>query len=88
MTAQHLGYEDTPTRKIEEIIMAENISHDARWSEYPAEEWSDALVQSMKLGGIDHLFFVSGSEIAFWQEKRRQGERERLADAEARHRSS
>jgi len=68
MTAQHLGYEDTPTRKIEEIIMAENISHDARWSEYPAEEWSDALVQSMKLGGIDHLFFVSGSEIAFWQE--------------------
>jgi acetolactate synthase-1/2/3 large subunit len=48
--------------------MAENISHDARWSEYPAEEWSDALVQSMKLGGIDHLFFVSGSEIAFWQE--------------------
>src|SRR5947208_14994488 len=22
----------------------------------------------MKLGGVDHLFFVSGSEIAFWQE--------------------
>ncbi len=48
--------------------MAEAISHDARWSEYPGEDWSDALVQSMKLGGIDHLFFVSGSEIAFWQE--------------------
>jgi acetolactate synthase-1/2/3 large subunit len=48
--------------------MAETISHDARWGEYAAEEWSDAMVQSMKLGGIDHLFFVSGSEIAFWQE--------------------
>ena len=48
--------------------MAEAISHDARWSEYPGDDWSDALVQSMKLGGIDHLFFVSGSEIAFWQE--------------------
>ena len=48
--------------------MADTISHDARWGEYPGDEWSDALVQSMKLGGIDHLFFVSGSEIAFWQE--------------------
>src|SRR2546427_730974 len=48
--------------------MSDTISHDARWSEYPAEEWSDALVTSMKLGGVDHLFFVSGSEIAFWQE--------------------
>lgn len=48
--------------------MAETISHDARWSEYRAEEWSDAMVQAMKLGGIEHLFFVSGSEIAFWQE--------------------
>lgn len=45
--------------------MADAISHDARWSEYPGEEWSDAMVQAMKLGGIDHLFFVSGSEIAF-----------------------
>src|SRR5215469_18106885 len=48
--------------------MADTISHDARWSEYPGEEWSDALVTAMKLGGVDHLFFVSGSEIAFWQE--------------------
>ena len=48
--------------------MADTISHDARWGEYPGEEWSDAMVQAMKLGGIDHLFFVSGSEIAFWQE--------------------
>ena len=48
--------------------MADAITYDARWREYPGDEWSDALVQSMKLGGIDHLFFVSGSEIAFWQE--------------------
>ncbi len=48
--------------------MVDTISHDARWSEYGAEEWSDALVAAMKLGGVDHLFFVSGSEIAFWQE--------------------
>jgi acetolactate synthase-1/2/3 large subunit len=41
---------------------------DLRWKEYNAEEWSDALVAAMKLGGIEHLFFVSGSEIAFYQE--------------------
>lgn len=41
---------------------------DPRWGEYPADEWSDAVVGAMKLGGIDHLYFVSGSEIAFWQE--------------------
>lgn len=48
--------------------MAEASSVDARWQEYSADEWSDALVAAMKLGGVDHLFFVSGSEIAFWQE--------------------
>src|SRR5213593_5309680 len=48
--------------------MAETISHDLRWQEYGTDEWSDALVQAMKLGGVEHLFFVSGSEIAFWQE--------------------
>jgi acetolactate synthase-1/2/3 large subunit len=39
-----------------------------RWSEHPADEWSDAIVASMKLGGVDHLFFVSGTEIIFYQE--------------------
>src|SRR4051812_30795826 len=38
------------------------------WKEYRADEWSDALVAAMKLGGIDNLFFVSGSESAFLQE--------------------
>jgi acetolactate synthase-1/2/3 large subunit len=41
---------------------------DPRWTQYPAEEWSDAIVAAMKLGGIENLFFVSGSEIAFYQE--------------------
>ncbi len=44
------------------------ISTNPRWSEHPADEWSDAIVASMKLGGIDHLFFVSGTEIIFYQE--------------------
>ena len=39
-----------------------------RWHEYPGEEWSDAIVAAMKLGGIDYLFFISGTEMAFFQE--------------------
>jgi acetolactate synthase I/II/III large subunit len=39
-----------------------------RWREYPAEEWSDVIVAAMKLGGIDFLFFISGTEMAFFQE--------------------
>jgi acetolactate synthase-1/2/3 large subunit len=38
------------------------------WTEVPAEEYSDAVVAAMGLGGIDHLFFTSGSEIMFYQE--------------------
>jgi acetolactate synthase I/II/III large subunit len=41
---------------------------DPKWKEYGADEWSDALVAAMKLGGVEHLFFVSGSEIGFYQE--------------------
>jgi len=48
--------------------MSEPVRVDSRWKEYGADEWSDALVAAMKLGGVEHLFFVSGSEIAFWQE--------------------
>ena len=40
----------------------------SRWNDYGADEWADAVVASMKLGGIDNLFFVSGSEISFFQE--------------------
>ncbi len=38
------------------------------WNEYPADEWTDAVVAAMKLGGVDHLFFVSGTELAYFQE--------------------
>jgi acetolactate synthase I/II/III large subunit len=41
---------------------------DPKWKEYGADEWSDALVAAMKLGGVEHLYFVSGSEIGFYQE--------------------
>ncbi len=41
---------------------------DQRWGTYHAEECADAIVASMKLGGIDNLYFVSGSETAFYQE--------------------
>lgn len=33
-----------------------------------AAEWSDSLVASMRLGGVEEIFFVSGSELAFLQE--------------------
>lgn len=38
------------------------------WVETAGDEWSDAIVASMKLGGIDNLFFVSGSEVGYFQE--------------------
>jgi acetolactate synthase I/II/III large subunit len=41
---------------------------DGRWREYGAEEWCDPVVAAMKLGGVDRLFFVSGSELSFYQE--------------------
>src|SRR3990172_2103472 len=44
------------------------IAGDVRWREYGADEYSDALVAALKLGGVEHLFFVSGSDIMFLQE--------------------
>lgn len=38
------------------------------WTEIKTDEASDAIVASMAMGGIDHLFFTSGSEIASYQE--------------------
>src|SRR3954447_5318716 len=34
----------------------------------PAEQAAEALVASMKLNGIDRLWFTSGTELAFFQE--------------------
>ncbi len=44
------------------------MTSDNFWSSYRTDEWSDAMVAAMKLGGVDHLFFVSGTEINFFQE--------------------
>jgi acetolactate synthase I/II/III large subunit len=43
-------------------------AEDRAWAKIPADEVSDAIVAAMALGGVDHLFFTSGSEIAFYQE--------------------
>jgi acetolactate synthase-1/2/3 large subunit len=38
------------------------------WTEVPADEIGDAIVAAMGLGGVDYMFFNSGSEIMFLQE--------------------
>jgi acetolactate synthase-1/2/3 large subunit len=39
-----------------------------RWTNVAADENADAIVAALALGGVEHLFFTSGSEIAFFQE--------------------
>ncbi len=50
------------------MSITERVEATHAWTQIPADEVSDAIVASMALGGIDHLFFMSGSEIAFYQE--------------------
>jgi acetolactate synthase-1/2/3 large subunit len=38
------------------------------WTVVPADERGDAIVAAMGLGGVDYMFFNSGSEIMFMQE--------------------
>ncbi|HLH26824.1 MAG TPA: thiamine pyrophosphate-requiring protein [Chloroflexota bacterium] len=38
------------------------------WTAVQADETSDALIAAMGLGGVEYLFFTSGSEIMFFQE--------------------
>lgn len=38
------------------------------WIEAPADDVGDALIAALAAGGVDHLFFTSGSEIGFFQE--------------------
>ncbi len=40
----------------------------ATWTQSNAETVGEAVVAAVAAGGVDHLFFVSGSEIAFLQE--------------------
>jgi acetolactate synthase-1/2/3 large subunit len=48
--------------------MIEQTTPAHAWAQVAAEENGDALVAAMALGGVDHVFFTSGSEIAFYQE--------------------
>lgn len=50
------------------MSITERVEATHAWTQIPADEVSDAVVASMALGGVDHLFFMSGSEIAFYQE--------------------
>ena len=50
------------------MVEDRTIAADPSWSEHDADEWADAITTAMKLGGVEHLFFVSGSEIGFYQE--------------------
>src|SRR5262245_11683118 len=38
------------------------------WIETQAEDVGDTIIAALEAGGIDHLFFTSGSEIGFFQE--------------------
>lgn len=38
------------------------------WIEAPTENVGDAMIAALSAGGVDHLFFTSGSEIGFFQE--------------------
>src|SRR5262245_48235990 len=49
------------------MIQPQERGTEAWWTETGAEEWADAIVAAMKLGGVEHLFFVSGSELTFYQ---------------------
>ena len=48
------------------MIQTQEHGTEAWWAETGAEEWADAIVAAMKLGGVDNLFFVSGSELTFY----------------------
>src|SRR6266567_3876016 len=50
------------------MIQTQERGTEVWWTETGAEEWADAIVAAMKLGGVEHLFFVSGSELTFYQE--------------------
>jgi len=49
------------------MSQADMGNYEASLGQYAADEWSDALVASMNLGGVDNLFLFAGSEFTFWQ---------------------
>lgn len=53
--------------KSKEVLSAKADASSA-WTTVPASESGDAIVAAMALGGVEYLFFTSGSEIMFFQE--------------------
>src|SRR5262249_50655918 len=49
-------------------VQVEGVVQQGREYRMPAQQSAEALAASMKLNGIDRLWFVSGSELAFFQE--------------------
>jgi len=45
-----------------------NVQEKPPHTETPIDTVGDAIVAAMQAGGVDHLFFTSGSEIGFYQE--------------------
>jgi acetolactate synthase I/II/III large subunit len=45
-----------------------NVHEKPVQTETPIDSVGDAIVAAMQAGGVDHLFFTSGSEIGFYQE--------------------
>lgn len=45
-----------------------NVQDRRAWLEVPAADVGEAIVEALTAGGIDHLFFTSGTEIGFYQE--------------------
>ena len=43
-------------------------THTREWVEIPDGEVSDAVIAALERGGVEYLFFTSGSEIGFYQE--------------------
>ena len=48
--------------------MPPEIASAHRWQVLAQGDSGDAIVAAMSAGGIDHLFFTSGTEIGFYQE--------------------
>src|SRR5579864_6597116 len=55
----------TPSRTMDKSAQRNSTRE---WLECPADEFGDAIVASLTAGGVECIFFTSGSEIGFLQE--------------------
>lgn len=66
-----LGEDGRIAAAILQTTAAEGAVHapqSREWVELPEGEVGDAVIAALERGGVDHLFFTSGSEIGFFQE--------------------